>query len=317
MTYEEFKTEFIEALEQDIVALDDINYKIDTIDAPFGKSDRLIVGREGSSISMAFKLENMYKDLEVGHMDFMDVEKSVVNTILNNYDSLAEKEKAVKDMVFDFDKVKDNLLLRMIPGDSPVVDECPHKNIGDMALVVQMVIEEFAEPDSRSTAIIRNEMLDVMGVDEDTLFETAKANAPEKDGITVKTMIEAITGMIPEEMLEEVPAEKMLYVVSTESGIHGAAVMAYPDFHDKVTERVPGNFYVIPSSVNELIVVSDKQTDARGLNAMIREINSTQVSPEERLSDQCLHYDTKTRQFSIGTDHDDKIQQKKVGVNKR
>ncbi len=110
--------------------------------------------------------------------------------------------------------------------------------------------------------------------------------------------------------IDEVPADRMLYVVSVESGLHGAAAIAYPDFHDKVSEKVSGNFYVIPSSVNEVLIISDKAADARGLNDMIREVNSTMVSPEERLSDQCLHYDAKARVFSIGTDHDDKMLQK-------
>ena len=321
MNYEEFKTELMEAIRDELsmTDLEGVTLKQETIEAPFGPSDRLVVGHEDTNIAMAFKLQNMYEDLDSGAMDFNEIVDRATNTIVENFEGMVEKERMVKDVVFDFDKAKDHMLLRMVPGDSPILDDCPHKKIGDMAVVVQVVFEDFADPGSRSTAVVRTEMMDAMGIDEDKLFNTARDNAPEKDAITVKSIVGALAGMIPEDAIDEVPADRMLYVVSVESGLHGAAAIAYPDFHDKVSEKVSGNFYVIPSSVNEVLIISDKAADARGLNDMIREVNSTMVSPEERLSDQCLHYDAKARVFSIGTDHDDKMLQKqqKVGGPKR
>ena len=53
------------------------------------------------------------------------------------------------------------------------------------------------------------------------------------------------------------------------------------------------DYYVIPSSIHESILVDTDSMEPDALNAMIREVNATQVLPEDFLSDYGLKYDAK------------------------
>ena len=61
------------------------------------------------------------------------------------------------------------------------------------------------------------------------------------------------------------------------------------------------NLYIIPSSIHEVILLPDsgKEPDATALKEMIREVNSTQVAPEEILSDNLYYYDATDKRVKI------------------
>ena len=87
-------------------------------------------------------------------------------------------------------------------------------------------------------------------------------------------------------------------VVSNERGLNGAASLFYPDQMDKVAEKIGGDYYILPSSIHEqLVVPDDGNMSSVDLGNMVREVNATQVSPEERLSDEVYHYDSKDKVF--------------------
>lgn len=48
-----------------------------------------------------------------------------------------------------------------------------------------------------------------------------------------------------------------------------------------------------------LLVRDDGQTNADALRDMVQEVNATQVSPEEKLTDSVYHYDSKEHVFEL------------------
>lgn len=87
-------------------------------------------------------------------------------------------------------------------------------------------------------------------------------------------------------------------VVSNDQSINGAAVMFYPGQMDKIAEQMQGDYFVLPSSVHEMLVIPDTgDFQHEELKAMVTEINATQVEPKDRLTDEVYHYDSKDRVF--------------------
>ncbi|MBQ7925064.1 MAG: hypothetical protein IJ335_02090, partial [Lachnospiraceae bacterium] len=69
-------------------------------------------------------------------------------------------------------------------------------------------------------------------------------------------------------------------------------VMLYPDFWDKLGMAWKGKFYILPSSVHEVILLKDDGEESPSkLQEMVREINQCEVDPTEVLSDSIYHYD--------------------------
>ena len=75
------------------------------------------------------------------------------------------------------------------------------------------------------------------------------------------------------------------------AGFSGAGVLMYPGFLDYAAGRLKDRFYILPSSIHELLFIEDKD-DVRPefLKEMVHSINETHVAPEDRLSDCVYHY---------------------------
>ena len=67
---------------------------------------------------------------------------------------------------------------------------------------------------------------------------------------------------------------------------------------DKAAERVGGDFFILPSSIHEILIVPDN--GKMELEAMVKEVNATQVAPADKLTDSVYHYDSKEKIFELG-----------------
>ena len=102
--------------------------------------------------------------------------------------------------------------------------------------------------------------------------------------------------MASESFFREVP----LRVLSNVKRVHGAICMLYPDVLENLAQEEQRSFYILPSSVHEVILLADTGSGLPGeLKAMIAEVNSTQVAPEEVLSDSLYYYDFTDKKVKI------------------
>ncbi len=88
-----------------------------------------------------------------------------------------------------------------------------------------------------------------------------------------------------------------LYVLTNHRKINGAAVILYPDMLEELAKRFSGGFYIIPSSVHEVLLLKEEEIGEERLNEMVREVNETQVEPEEVLTDHVFYYSSEKKQL--------------------
>ncbi len=309
MDFDEFKSTLMDLVTKEIEdrELEGISMKFDTIISPDGMTDRLIVSVGESKMSMAFRLKEIFRDVNEGEsMDCAAIK--MVNTIEANIDVVKTKEHEVKDFVSDYEKVKDHTYLRLIPGNSPVLTETPHRMIEDMALVVNIHLENFSDENGRSCVVVTKPLMDMYGIDEAQLFADAEKNSLAEEPIVFTPLADMIRSLIES---NEVPSPEeagiVTYIATNKSGFHGASVLAYPDFAEKAAETIGGSFYMLPSSVHEFILIKDDgKPNAKDLNKMVRNVNETVLEPRDLLSNQCYHYDAKKKVLETGIQYANK-----------
>lgn len=255
----------------------------------------MAVRPENSEIGVTLNLQDYYKALGFGMFleDVMDsVERSVVSAVrhMPHYDAR---------VLEDYDRMKDALTVDLVPvaGNEEKLAQIPHKNVEDMALVYRF--EEESSVYGSASILVTNEMLTVYDITADQLHEDAmKAavqNRPAKlhnMNDVMRDMMGDMSGLVP--MNEPSP----LWVATVEGGQNGAGVIQYPGFLDQAAEALGGDFYVLPSSVHEVLLVADDGSMEIGyLEEMVRSVNETEVSPAERLSNNVYHYDSKAHIF--------------------
>lgn len=85
--------------------------------------------------------------------------------------------------------------------------------------------------------------------------------------------------------------DEMLHVLSNRRKINGAAAILYPGVLKRLSDTFPGDFYIIPSSVHEVLLLEkSEECEAKQLNSIVCEVNEKQVLPEEVLSDHVYYY---------------------------
>ncbi|MDY6279409.1 MAG: DUF5688 family protein [Roseburia faecis] len=202
-------------------------------------------------------------------------------------DDFAEKiGNILKQMsITDYSKIKDKLAVCLVPTNWNLSD-IPHGQMADLPFACEVRM------DNRAALIISNALLCKYGIPEAQLFHDAFENAE-------RTRPAVITGM-SEMLLQEPIEEELVFIATTPDGVHGAGVLAYPGFLDKAAKQLGGNFYVFPSSIHEVILAKDNgNLNASELDDMVRNINNTEVPPEERLSDNAYHYDSTAHIFEL------------------
>ncbi len=317
MEFEAFKNTIMDLVSKEVEdrGLEGISMKLTTVESPDGMTDRLMVSVGDSKMSMAFRLKEIFQSVEDGE-DIDHAVYKMVNTIEDNISFVKEKEQDVKSFISDYEKVKDNTYLRLIPGDSPILKSTPHRMIEDMALVVNVHLDSFSDEHGKSCVVVTKPLMEMYGIDEAQLFADAEKNSLANEPIVFKPLLDMVKDLISK---DEIPNPEdvgiVTYIATNTSGFQGAAVAGYPDFCEKAAEAIGGSFYMLPSSVHEFILIKDDGTPkAKDLNRMIKNVNETVLEPRDVLSAQCYHYDAKAKVLETGLNYAQRTQQRKGGA---
>ena len=156
--------------------------------------------------------------------------------------------------LLNYEKMKDKLSVEVIFSgykQKMLLENVPHDKIEDLAVVYRFVLE--SDRNERSSILITNAMLNQMGVTPEQLREDALVNSPEIRPVIIKGMNDIMREMMGSEAYEmmgmpEDVNEKM-YVATVVDMNSGAGVLAYQNFMDQAAEKLGGDFFVLPSSI--------------------------------------------------------------------
>ena len=74
----------------------------------------------------------------------------------------------------------------------------------------------------------------------------------------------------------------------------------------RAAHKLNGSFYILPSSIHELILVPEVTFgDPAGFNQTVRAVNREAVRPEERLSDHVYRYDADSGELKMILDREE------------
>lgn len=200
----------------------------------------------------------------------------------------------------DYDTVKEYLSVILVnaKANRDMLSYIPHQKIEDLALIARL---EFPRPDGVASIKIDHSILRIWGIDEQELFDMAIQKAQEKNMPVLTPMSDMLmilsgydsqpSNLLAEAQPQRNPSE-MMFTLTNEEKINGAAVIAYPGLMKRVSELFPEGFYIIPSSIHEtLILPKAGDYDPKYLGEIVREVNQTQVAREDVLSDRVYEYD--------------------------
>ena len=305
MDYENFKEQFVENLKESLYerGVEDVQMREAHVDKLNGGYDAVTITPGDSNIGVTLNIDNFYKAFENG-ADMSEVVSKATEVAINGMENTPQLDVA---SLTDYDQMKDKLVMEVVSAEAnaEMLENVPHQNMEDMAVVYRFVIE--SDENGRASILATNNMLEAMGVTPEQLHADAMENAPQIRPAQITGMSEVIAEMMGREEAEMMgivpvdPKDEQMFVATVSDKVMGAGVLAYQDFMDQAADRIGGSFYILPSSRHEVLLVPDNgQMSLSDLESMVREVNATQVAPEDKLTDSVYHYDAEAKVFELG-----------------
>lgn len=150
-----------------------------------------------------------------------------------------------------------------------------------------------ADNEGTASYNVQEKMIANAGIDMEELHSQAIKNL-EKE-VSIKDMQDIIMNIIgitdeSEFDFSQVPEENQMLVLSKKDSMYGASVILCASVLEKLDLFWNGEFVILPSSVHECISVRSDGFTLQEMKEMVMEINDTEVSPEDRLTDSVYVY---------------------------
>ena len=229
------------------------------------------------------------------------------NTTLSSIVKYVVKESRKKSPCVDiqqyliYENIRKNVVYRLVNTESnrDLLEDIPHLEFLDLSIIFRCLVTQ--EDIGSASILIHNVHMKLWDITIQELYQDAVMNTPRLEEYEIKSMTEVMREIMTEEnsdgsdqdaCMEEFSDSMPLYVLSNKNRIEGAGCMLYPDLMKDFSDTIGSSFYIIPSSVHESLLLPPKE-DVQGgeIRNMIKEINDTQVSIEERLSYSLYYYD--------------------------
>ena len=250
----------------------------------------IMISDKTRNVMPTIYLDHFWREYERGMPLSMVAEK-----VLRLYHR--EKPCGDVDMTFftDYEQVKDRICYRLIGREQngELLEEIPYIEFFDLAICFYYAYE--GEALGEGSILIHKRHMETWQVTVSDLFGQATVNTPrllpwecQKMDIILEDMEEVMEGSEWNPLLQDIP----MRVLSNHKRVHGASCILYPSVLHQLAIEQGGNYYILPSSIHEVILLKDGGAeDEERLKWMIQQVNQEIVDAEEILSDSLYYYD--------------------------
>lgn len=257
----------------------------------------LLKGKE-ERMAPNFYLEQQFVEWMRGHRTMEEISQRLCITY---EEEIRKSSHLVSEINFCWEDFRRKVFMRLINRDKnqQLLQQIPHQDFLDLSIIYYYSVPISKE--TTGTMIVTDEHLQLLNVTEEELHLAARSNCQRFQPAELRSMSEVMqqlgqrSGITVPEVSKELP---LMFVFSNSRNMFGAVSMTFQEELQLFAERIGRSFYVLPSSVHEVILVPEyEKFCVEYFSYMVREINTTQVDATEVLSDSVYYYDRKTKQL--------------------
>ena len=281
----------------------------------------IVVKRSGCNASPTIYIDRLY------HNNITEAEVKEAAELLNSDFRKAEmKEDMDLSGFLDFEKAGERLAFRLVNKEKnrELLKEVPYKTFFNLALVFYYSVQE-PPFGGKAAILVHNTHMKLWNTNVDELFQIAFRNSPKLFPGEIEGMEEVIKDILAEGLRKDIPhnsteqmeftqewmeeiltqmtqelagAKLPMYVLTNRQKFYGAACMLYPGILKEFAKKLGQDFFILPSSVHEVILVPAKDAaDKDTLKEIVTDINRTQVAEDEVLADSVYLYSSSQDQI--------------------
>lgn len=257
----------------------------------------IIVEKLNVNISPTIYLEEYYVKYHRG-IEISEISRE----ILGFYEEVKCEKSWNTEILENYGKIRKKIVFKVVNTEKneEFLNRVPHIEFLDLSLVFYVLLE--ANVEGTATMVVQNDNMEQWGICLQELLLTAIENVNDllpAQLFTMRDVVEEISDPFTQEsnnILENGLDEKneSMYILSNKYRNLGAACMVYPGMLKMIGEILGGDYYLLPSSVHEVILVPKRaELHFQEMTDMVKEVNDKLVDAEEILSDHAYFYSCK------------------------
>lgn len=258
----------------------------------------ILIETPGINISPTIYLDEYFAASQAGRTI-----REIAEELLEFYRSIRREESWDQEKILSYEGVKDRVVFKLVntAKNRNFLRKVPHLDFLDLSIVFYVLIE--ATDEGSAAMAVENVHAQHWKVRTDQLWEDAVRNAKKLLPAEFFTMNYALkeafgksgfgsAGESENLFLENQTEKDGLYVLSNRLRSYGAACIAYPHITEMIGQILRKDYYILPSSVHEVVIVPySRELSVEEMNEMVEEINVTQLAEEEVLSGHVYLYE--------------------------
>lgn len=283
------------------------------------KEIKTIIGEAGEVTTYKVMKNN---GLELTGITILTKEENIAPTVyLENYDTSENVHVLAKTIITDIAKarllhsafninkimnhefIKDNVIFRLInyKANEELLETISHIKYLDLAIVFCVNISE------NGSYKITNELYNDLDMSKEELYVLAKKNTQRilnPLGRNMETMMLEMMFGLEKECADlerfNISEPTSMYTLTNKEKLYGASVILYDGVLETLANQVGMDLIIIPNSVHELILLPyNGIIDTKSATEMIKEVNRTELSTDEVLSDHAYIYNKITKRVEM------------------
>lgn len=228
-------------------------------------------------------IEVSYKDSPVGNVFYGISSVEELKDAIQSSQSSREGIESVRALINPHNKAQYRLRAINKKANEDFLKDKPYKQVYDLAII------GFFDFGKR-IGVLNNDTLKGLDITFDEFYEAALENI--RGEVKVIPMLELLSGLIAEDedFLQPVDSDFPLFIVGDGFSPEATALLGDQKWLEDIHSKL-GDFYIIPSSVNELLISPAAILPAEEILPMVSMVNSGCVAPEEVLSNNIYKFD--------------------------
>lgn len=302
---ERFGKEFCQTLILDAgLEKDCVRYK-KAADRPVSAGDQILV--EFENINGEQELYGLHvKELYKHYLSGVSLEE-ISSTVLKQLNIARKTDlKEIIEHLHNYESAKNDLFIRLLnlERNKEKLDGFIYRTVGDIALVLYMRMGQIGY--CTTSIKIPGKIVKIWGLDAETVFQNALLNtlciSPPRIYCWEKLIFdedydgENFMSPISDFQMKKDAVGNCL---STSSRTNGAVAIFLPGVAKRLGELLEHSFYMVFTSIHEVMIHVDTEVDPEDLSEVLRETIREATPEEDFLTYRIYHYDRDTHKFSI------------------
>ena len=260
MTFESFKEmveeSILEYLPEEYAGA---NINVDEVKKASMVYTGLTVRKPSTNVAPIINLDMIYMAYKGGKASVNEVLEEIASQIIEGYKNAVN----FNDISVKFDDVKDKIVFSLVSYETgrQLFSSRPYIIFQkDIVVIFKICLDS-----SIVTIPITNNIFNSWGRSVDELFTIAINNIAKIMPMRMDSMADIMLQMMGRDLIDGINPEMLLesplqYVVSTENKLDGAVTLLMPSRLEEIRNRIKDDFYILPSSIHELIIMPVSST---------------------------------------------------------